>query len=237
MNCIYCTYPKISGNKLRLREADKVVEEVANLTERGVDEIFFSDSLFNMVPDHARTICEGMIEQQLPVSWHSFFNPKARYFTEELLDAMVESGVAAVQLGVDSGSDTILDTYQKGFDTQDIARATRMCQARGIPVSYSVLFGAPGESKETIDETFALIDELEPDYVDIELGVRIYKPTQIARLAEEQGIVARSDSLCEPTFYPFSDKDYVREQSARRPNCHICYTEQPVHAQLEGEQE
>jgi radical SAM superfamily enzyme YgiQ (UPF0313 family) len=231
MQCLYCTYPEISGNRLKVRDPDKVIVEIENLVRQGISEIFFSDSMFNIDPGHAQQICERMVARDLPVTWHSFFNPRADLFTSELLDTMVRSGLATVQLGIDSGSDRILKTLQKGFSARDISRATRICRERGVPVSYSVLFGAPGETRQTVRQTFDLIDDLEPDYVDVELGVRIYKPTPLARLAEREGLVEPEDSLCAPTFYPFSEQELVKELTNQRDNCHLCYIEQPVYRQ------
>ncbi len=231
MQCLYCTYPEISGHRIKKRDPEKVIDEVENLVDQGIQEVFFSDSMFNIDRHHAQRICERLAARDLPVSWHSFFNPRADLFTAELLDVMLRSGLTTVQLGIDSGSDSILETLNKGFGSDDIAQATRLCQDRGVPTSFSVLFGAPGETPETIAQTFALIDELAPDYVDVELGVRIYKPTPLARLAEREGVVDPEDPLCAPTYYPFDEQDLVQQLTDRRDNCHLCYTEQPVYRQ------
>ena len=233
LRCIYCTYPKVSGYKLYLRDPRKVIAEIENLSKQGITRIFFTDSVFNIPPKHAKEICEQIIRKHLHFRWYAFLKPSRKYFTEDLLRIMIKSGLVAAQLGIDSGSERILKVYKKNFTVNDIEHATKLCKKLGLKVGYSVLFGAPGETKHTIDETFSLIDRLKPDYVDIETSIRIYKPTGIARIAERKGIIKKSDDLIRPIFYPFKLRRYVTNEAKKRTICHLCFTNKPVYKQLE----
>ena len=71
----------------------------------------------------------------------------------------------------------------------------------GVDFAHYLLFGGPGESEATIDETFALMDELEPTAAIAMTGIRIFPGTELHATAIEDGIVTRGDPLVEPVFY------------------------------------
>jgi hypothetical protein len=71
----------------------------------------------------------------------------------------------------------------------------------GMDFAHYILFGGPGENRETVLETFALMDEVDPTAVITMTGIRIYPGTAIERAALRDGIIRAGDSLLEPVFY------------------------------------
>jgi hypothetical protein len=83
--------------------------------------------------------------------------------------------------------------------------------------------GGPGETDDTLSETFELMDRCEPTAVIILCGIRIYPGTPIEQQACEEGQLAPGDSLLEPKFYlsPAVREtllERVAGEAARRPN-------------------
>lgn len=209
-SCSYCTYPYLEGRVMRLRPVEDILAEIRSLVhDFGVSYLYFVDDIFNYPPDFASELCRAMAAEKLPVNWSAFINPD--FITPELMDDMLAAGCDAVEFGTDSGSPLMLKNLRKSFTVDDLRMASRLCKDMGVDFAHYMLFGGPGETRETILESFALMDELEPTAVIAMTGIRIYPNTALYQTALEEGQVAASELLLEPVFYISPS---VREQFA-----------------------
>jgi radical SAM superfamily enzyme YgiQ (UPF0313 family) len=114
---------------------------------------------------------------------------------------MGEAGCVGIEFGTDSGSPRMLENYRKSFGTEDIIRSSQSCSALGINHCHYILFGGPGEDDETVEESFRLMDRLDPTAVIAMLGIRIYPGTGMERVALSQGVIRPDSNLIFPHFY------------------------------------
>ncbi|MBN1254403.1 MAG: radical SAM protein [Deltaproteobacteria bacterium] len=199
-NCIYCTYPLLEGKRVRVREVGEVVRELKVLqAEHGVDYIYFVDDIFNYPPDYTEALLREMIAQGVRMQWTAFVNP--RFLTPEITALMAQAGCQGVELGVDSGSTKILNTYRKGFEVQDIINASQHCRKANLNFALYLLLGGPGEDEATLGDTFDLMDRLNPTAVIIMQGIRIYPHTPLQEMAVREKVISKDDDLLEPRFY------------------------------------
>jgi radical SAM superfamily enzyme YgiQ (UPF0313 family) len=198
-SCIYCTYPLLEGKKVRRRKTEEVVEEIQHLAEEGVDYVYFVDDIFNYPPADAEALCREMARKKVNVKWSAFVNPS--FLNETLLQWMKEAGCVGVEFGTDSGSPRMLDNYKKSFTQEDIIRSSKICSTLKVNQCHYLLFGGPGEDEETIEESFHLMDQLDPTAVIAMLGIRIYPETEMERIALSQGIIHQDSNLIYPHFY------------------------------------
>ena len=222
-NCYHCPFGS-DKVRIRFREPSKIIAEVHNLMAQGVKKIKLVSCMINVSVEYSRSLCEGLTE--LPIEWSANIFPSPKHLPVDLADAMKHSGM--FQAGVGSrviGSDRMLRVYRQEFDTGDIAYATRLFKEREIETSWFTGFGAPGECKETIDETFNLIDSTGVDHAEIITKARIYRNAELFNIALSEGLVSPDDKLLEPTYYPFADKlrDYIWEETGKRDNCNVYY--------------
>jgi radical SAM superfamily enzyme YgiQ (UPF0313 family) len=198
--CTYCTYPLLEGRAMRLRPVDDILVEIRCLVnDYGVSYLYFVDDIFNYPPEFASRLCRAMAAEKLPVNWSAFINPD--FITAELLEDMRAAGCDAVEFGSDSGSPLMLKNLHKSFSVEDLRMASGLCRELGIDFAHYMLFGGPGETRETILESFALMDELQPTAVIAMTGIRIYPHTTLQRTAIDEGLIRESTSLLEPVFY------------------------------------
>jgi radical SAM superfamily enzyme YgiQ (UPF0313 family) len=199
-SCIYCTYPLLEGKEVRLRKTEEVVEELRQLTQKdGVDYIYFVDDIFNYPPSYAEALCREMIQEKVNIKWSAFVNPG--FLSEDLLKWMKEAGCAGIEFGTDSGSARMLKNYRKSFTVEDIIQASQRCSALEINHCHYLLFGGPGEDEGTIEESFQLMDQLDPTAVIAMLGIRIYPGTEMVQVAQSQGMIHQNSNLIFPHFY------------------------------------
>ncbi len=198
-SCVYCTYPLIEGKAVRLRSPQKVAAEAESLIQKGVGNAFIVDNIFNFPETHAREVCQTFIERKIALQWSCYVHPS--YFSRPLAEDMKKAGCTGVEFGTDSGSPKVLARLGKNFTPDDIRRATRIAQEAGLEVCHSLSLGAPGETEETLEETFSLMEEISPTAVIVMVGLRIFPGTGLAFLAEAEGILSPSSDLLEPAFY------------------------------------
>jgi radical SAM superfamily enzyme YgiQ (UPF0313 family) len=198
--CAYCTYPHINGCRLRPRPPGEVVDELASMIkESGLDEVFFVDDIFNWPPDHAMGICQEIVTRRLRVGWTCFATPVG--MTPELASAMRRAGCRGVEFGADTASPSVLRALNKPFPQEEIRVASQACRQAGLPAAYYLIFGGPGETSETIAETFAFFDDLKPQAILAFLGIRIYPNTPLHLVAISDGVITEEDDLLCPRFY------------------------------------
>jgi len=199
-SCIYCTYPLLEGNRMRLRPIDDIVAELRELVERfGVSYVYFVDDIFNYPPDFAERLCRAIAGARLPLNWSAFINPA--FMSPSLLQVMREAGCDAVEFGTDSGSPVMLKNLGKSFTVDAVRASSRLCRESGMDFAHYLLFGGPGENRETVLESFTLMDELCSTAVIAMTGIRIYPGTAIHRQALADGVIGAGTSLLEPVFY------------------------------------
>jgi radical SAM superfamily enzyme YgiQ (UPF0313 family) len=199
-SCVYCTYPLLEGNKVRLRPIPEIIREIGDIVDRaGIDYIYFVDDIFNYPPEFAAELCRAITDARIAVKWSAFINPE--FIDISLLETMVAAGCDAIEFGSESGSPVMLKNLGKSFGVEAVRTASRHCRELGVDFAHYILFGGPGENETTIGESFALMDEVVPTAVIAMTGIRIFPGTALYRQAVAEGVVALGASLLEPVFY------------------------------------
>jgi len=220
-SCIYCTYPLIEGKAVRLRSPRRVADEAEALLRQGVKNVFIVDNIFNFPESHARDVCRAFMDRGMSLEWSCYAHPA--YFSRPLAEDMKEAGCTGVEFGTDSGSPQVLAKLGKHFTPDEIRQATRFAREAGLEVCHSLSLGAPGETEETMEETFRLMEEISPTAVVAMVGLRIFPGTGLARQAEAEGLLDPATDFLDPVFYLApAVKDRVvetaRRWAARHPN-------------------
>ena len=68
-------------------------------------------------------------------------------------------------------------------------------------VAHYFHLGGPGETPDTLDETFSNAVELPKAVLFFFCGIRIYPHTELYNIAIKEGKISRSWDLLEPVFY------------------------------------
>ena len=198
-SCVYCTYPLIEGREVRLRPPKDVGEEIQHLYDQGVDTFFIVDNVFNFPPHHAKSVCREILQRNLKVNWSCYLHPQ--FVTESLLVLMKEAGCTGVEFGTDTGSASLLKKLGKSFSQEEVRRASELCHKVDLPFCHSLVFGGPGETRETIRDTLSLMEEVSPTAVIAMVGIRLFPGTKLAEIAAPRDLILSDKTMLEPTFY------------------------------------
>jgi radical SAM superfamily enzyme YgiQ (UPF0313 family) len=200
MACLYCEYPAIEGRTFRLREPEIVAEEFLQLERLGFERVYFVDATFNNPPEHAKNVLKALKKAKAHIPWTGFFNPKL-LDEELLLFAKQTGGVSPLKLTIESGSDRMLKTLRKNFRKEHILNAVDLCRKLDIDFTFTVLFGGPGENKDTVGETCDLIKQCTPVSVSMNIGIYLHPKTPLALQMKGKLWKKESDFL-NPILYP-----------------------------------
>jgi radical SAM superfamily enzyme YgiQ (UPF0313 family) len=204
LSCSYCTYNRLEGGRYRLRDPEAVADEIErSVRASGIRDVEIVDSTFNLPLDHAKAVLRSLAARNLGLRIAAMgMNPK--YVDVELVDLMCRSGFVEACLGIEAGSDPMLRSLGKNFTVADILQARQTLRGAGIPVMWFLLLGAPGETRETIAETFRTVDSVAGplDLVNIGVGIRVYKGAPIAGRWLEEHPDAREDFLQPLSYAP-----------------------------------
>ncbi len=189
-SCIYCLGPRFSGGRLRQRSAADVLEELKECYERyGIKDFFFRADTFTLDRGWVLEMC-ALIEKELPgVRW--VCNSRTDSLDQERCRAMRHAGCWGVALGVESGSQMMLDKMKKKARVEDARGAVELCRANGLKSLLYFIIGLPWETEGTLEETRRLARELEGDFYDFHIAIP-FPGTALDGIVKKEGLLTVS---------------------------------------------
>ncbi|HPQ68255.1 MAG TPA: radical SAM protein [bacterium] len=159
--CTFCV--RTFGPKLALRSAASVLREARLLVrEMGVRNLRFMDDTFNFSPERTAEICRGLLELQ-PLQWTAL--ARLDRLDEQTVALMARSGCRRLYVGVESGSQRMLELYQKGSTLAQMRRGIELIRRAGMEVSAFFIVGGPTETRADFEASLSFAKETKLDYV------------------------------------------------------------------------
>ena len=149
--CTYCIKHVSYQFSVRLRSAEKIMEELWVLKKMGLNNIHMYADLFTVNREQVMELCQRMIDEKINLKWTC--NSRVDYVDEELLTMMGKAGNWLISWGIESGSEQILRHARKGAYPDKAARSLQWARDAGIKNWGYFIIGLPGETEETIRET------------------------------------------------------------------------------------
>ena len=159
-DCHFCGSPGFWKKKVRFHSPGYFVDQVRLLAQKGVSWFFVSDDTFALDKKRAMEICQMLVREKLNIRWAAI--TRVEDVDRELLLWMRKAGCVQISFGVESGSEAIRKALGKPIPTHKIIRAFDMTQAYGIMARAYFIYGCPGETDETIEETILLMKTIKP---------------------------------------------------------------------------
>lgn len=169
--CNWCSKP-IYGDSFHARSPESVAEEMRRLRENcGADHLWFADDLFGINNRWIQEFALQVTERQCAIP----FKVQSRadlMSKEETVTALARAGCVEVWMGVESGSQKVLNAMEKGIRVPQILVARENLKHHGIRACFFLQFGYPGETWTDIQKTIQLVRRSRPD----DIGVSVSYP-------------------------------------------------------------
>jgi radical SAM superfamily enzyme YgiQ (UPF0313 family) len=174
----------------------------------------FCDNSFNVPQQHAEALCHAFIDERLDFSWGTG-DLKPIGVTDDFCRLMTDSSCFYVNLAIESASATMLQRMKRGYTVRQVHESLEALSRSKIPFGASVLFGAPGETPETITETLNMLDDYNFSCgVWVTLGVYLWTDYQdIVAEARQSGLLQDDKELFSGAVYlsPDLPRSYLEE--------------------------
>jgi len=214
MDCSYCSTASIEGRLLRKHSVAYAVDFIRQYANAGVQNFFFVDNTFNFPLSYAKALCDRIVAEGLKIRWRCILYPWK--IDDELVEKMAQAGCKEVSLGFESGDESILKRMNKRYTLNDVRRISKMIGKHGIHRMGFLLLGGPGETKDSVKQSFNFADSLETEAMKITSGIRIYPHTALHGIAIDERVIEPDEDLLFPKFYMAEGlKSWLEEMVAR----------------------
>lgn len=163
--CTFCSVGSIWGAKYTCFSAERVVADIeALVADFGATGIYFREDEFTLNIARVRHICKLLISRNCGVRWMC----EARVdslLDRDTLGLMQRAGCVGVYVGVESGSDRMLEFFRKGITAAQIRAAFYNCRRIGLQTAASIIVGTGYETVEDDRQTELMLREIRPTVV------------------------------------------------------------------------
>lgn len=187
-HCFFCLATPVSGSKVRMRSAENIIAEIRECVEKyNIRNFVFWSDIFNIDRDWTIDLCKKIIESDLRITWSS--NTRANTMDDEMASMMYKAGCRLVSIGVESGSQKMLDNIGKRITLNDIRETVKILKKNRIKIYNYFVIGLPWETEETVEETIKFAIELDSNFISFYTatplpGTKFFNYAMINKLTE-----------------------------------------------------
>jgi radical SAM superfamily enzyme YgiQ (UPF0313 family) len=166
--CIWCSH-SVFGSSYRQRSAGNVAKEMKYLVETyHPDHFTIADDTLGINWQWLHDWRKIIQEEQIITPFRCF--SRANLVNEQVLKELKLAGCRHIFLGVETGSQKVLDAMKKGIAVEDVRRAAKLIHEHQIDLGFFIMFAFPGETATDIQKTVDLIFELKPESLGMSLA-------------------------------------------------------------------
>jgi anaerobic magnesium-protoporphyrin IX monomethyl ester cyclase len=152
--CKFCSAPILSGRRVRFHDPEKIINEIRLLhAQYGIREIHIIDDNFTINRSHADAVLTKIVEAKLGISIAFPNGIRVETVDKELLNLMKRAGAYLISLGIESGSDRILQLMNKKLKVAATEEKVNLIHNAGLDIAGFFVIGFPGDTREDIEKT------------------------------------------------------------------------------------
>lgn len=160
--CTFCSWTTLYP-KFRVRDHDKVLDEIGSLVHRyGVRELFDDTGTFP-AGGWLNRFCSGMIDRGYSDKLRISCNARVGALSLEQYLLMKSAGFRLLKFGLESANQSTLDRLDKGTTVEQIVDSCRLAKKAGLTVHLTTMVGYPWEDLQDANRTLDLARELLAD--------------------------------------------------------------------------
>jgi len=209
-HCFFCLATPVSGAKVRVRSVENIIAEIKECVETyKITNFLFWADLFNADREWTMDLCEKIIESGLEITWSS--NTRADTADDEMAELMYQSGCRLVSIGVESGSQYILDKIGKKITIDEIRDTVKIFKRAKIKVYNYFVIGLPWDDEDTVEDTIDFAIELDSDFVSFYTATPL-PGTRFCKYALEKSLLDEKSSFEGAYFEPVVNTHFLTKE-------------------------
>lgn len=196
-SCGFCSISLMNSKKWRWRSPENVIAEMIELRDRyNVEEVTIMDDHLLGNRERFLKIMDMMIEKKVGLKWSLPNGVRVDYLDKEIMQKMKESGCTLMILGIQHGSQHMLEIMETKLDLRKVEAVVRDATEIGLNIGAFLIVGYPGETRQYFMESLRFYKNLGRKYDMKNWNVHIaraYPKTQLDSLCREKGYYLRKD--------------------------------------------
>jgi len=180
-NCTFCNCNHYWSKRYRVRLMDSIIEELKQLLKKypNLKSVRIRDESITVNKIRCKKLCNSIEENGIKLEFHA--HSRLDGLDEEVIQNLAKAGVKLVFIGMESGSQRILNILHKGIDISRAKEVISLLRKYGIKFRISFMSETPNEKFKDIRKTMKLIKDLKLNPKNKEYylgtGIAIYPGT------------------------------------------------------------
>ncbi|MBN1508285.1 MAG: radical SAM protein [Sedimentisphaerales bacterium] len=207
-----CTFCATDNRQVRYRSIEHILREIRHVKDTyGTVHFTLKDDSFTVNKKRVAEFCDALAWENLRIGWEC--NTRVDLVNEQMLRRMKKAGCNSVKVGIESGSEKVLERMNKGITLDEIRVAARLFRKVGLHWTGYFLIGTPGETVEDIYKTLDFMYEVKPDFA----ALGVYEPFPETVMFHEgilQGLV--KPDMAMDDFYAVLPNHYYKADPRRQ---------------------
>ena len=205
-NCRFCSCASIAQSLWRPRSVENVMEELHLLASEGYKQIMFVDDNFTLNRKRAVELCRRMRKEKINMEW--ICEGRVDQSSYDMFREMVKAGCRMMYFGIESGTQKVLDYYNKRTTPKQSKEAVEKARKAGMDLIVgSFIIGAPNETKVDIQKTLNFVNGLDLDIPQINV-LGAFPGNSIWEEFKEKGLIDEDKhwerGICISDIYPYA---------------------------------
>lgn len=207
--CTFCADPFVFGRNFSGMLPDRVFDDLMYYHGKyGFDDVNFQDETFFTYPKRILQLAASIKSAGTPFTWAATMRAdQGNRMTIDDFQLCKEGGLRRLLIGVESGSQEMMDWLKKDIKIEHVRLCAERCQKLGINVIFPFIVGFPNESDVSIAGTKSMIRELALMSKNFETPVFYFKPYPGTQITDE--VVKNGTYKLPETIQQWSDFDYI----------------------------
>ncbi|MFH1593311.1 MAG: radical SAM protein [Candidatus Omnitrophota bacterium] len=191
--CTYCNAHQIFKRVCRTRSAGNVVDEIEYLVRRiGAKEVHIWDDNFTTIKKRVFEIRDEILKRGLKVKFAFPNGIRSDFLNIEIMKALKDMGTYSIALGVESGSQEVLNKARKGIKLEKVEEIFALAKDMKLETWAFFIFGLPGETKDTIRQTIDFAKRMDPDVAKFHI-LKPYPGTDVYDYLKSRNLILTED--------------------------------------------
>jgi radical SAM superfamily enzyme YgiQ (UPF0313 family) len=136
-----------------------VIEEINYLAyDFNIKGLYFNDDTFGLNKEWLMDFCQSLRKMRFKLVWGC--QSRADILSKEMLCQMKKAGCIQVDIGAESGSETVLKNLKKDITPKDTEEVFKIARKVGLKTFATFILGCPGETTEDVKKTEELAKKI-----------------------------------------------------------------------------
>lgn len=206
--CTFCADPQVYERKWTAVSPDKMLDTLEALHKKyRFTDLNLQDETYFTYRNRVVEIAQGIIDRKLDFTWAATMRAdQGARLSEEEFETCVKSGMRRLLIGVESGSQEMMDWLKKDIKMEQVILCAERCAKYKVAAIFPFIVGFPNESIESVNATVDMALNLNKQSEDFSTPIFYFKPYPGTAITDD---VVKSGYQMPQTLLEWADFDYI----------------------------